>query len=87
MVWFVQGQFLCRSMEYFNLEMDRRRNPKNFRGLTSKLQTLIIPKLFYTSKTRLGCGTKSMLTFPAADIVQLYEIISNDALILRQKAD
>ena len=40
-----------------------------------------------TSKTRLGCGTKSMLTFPAADIVKLYEIISNDALILRQKAD
>ena len=30
-------------MEYFNLEMDRRQNPKNFRGLTSKLQTLIIP--------------------------------------------
>ena len=43
--------------------------------------------LFETSKTRLGCGTKSMLTYPAADIVKLYEIISNDALILRQKAD
>ena len=40
-----------------------------------------------TSKTRLGCGTKSMLTYPAADIVKLYEIISSDALILRQKAD
>ena len=43
--------------------------------------------ILLTSKTRLGCGTKSMLTFPAADIVKLYEIISNDALILRQKAD
>ena len=44
-------------------------------------------QIYGTSKTRLGCGTKSMLTFPAADIVKLYEIISNDALILRQKAD
>ena len=59
-------------------------------GLVTK--TILIldhcKKLYYsTSKTRLGCGTKSMLTYPAADIVKLYEIISNDALILRQKAD
>ena len=46
-----------------------------------------VVQLLTTSKTRLGCGTKSMLTYLAADIVKLYEIISNDALILRQKAD
>ena len=44
-------------------------------------------KFKITSKTRLGCGTKSMLTYPATDLVKLNEIISNDALILRQKAD
>ena len=37
----------CQPMEYFNLEMDRRQNRKNFRGLPSKLWTLITPKLFY----------------------------------------
>ena len=57
------------------------------RTYSEGLRENMISKYVTTSKTRLGCGTKSMLTFPAADIVKLYEIISNDALILRQKAD
>ena len=57
----------------------------HFRKLSHILTDRV--KLAITSKTRLGCGTKSMLTYPATYIVLLYEIISNDALILRQKAD
>ena len=44
-------------------------------------------ELWPTSETRLGCGTKSMLTYPAAEIIKLFEIICNNALILRQMAD
>ena len=31
-----------------------------------------------TSETRLGCGTKSILTYPAAEIIKLFEIICNN---------
>ena len=36
-----------------------------------------------TSETRLGCGTKSMLTYPAAEIIKLFEIICNNDLIAK----
>ena len=62
----------------------RRRNSMS---LTSHHRRSISVDVGMIKQTRLGCGTKSMLTFPAADIIKLYEIISNDALILRQKAD
>ena len=57
------------------------------KGFKISLSKTEFVKYLLTSETRLGCGTKSMLTYPAAEIIKLFEIICNNALILRQMAD
>ena len=64
---------LGRSVTFGPKSVEKRPQQENFFELTTPTA-----RYLKTSETRLGCGTKSILTYPAAEIIKLFEIICNN---------